>query len=251
MFTFATQPLSIFQIVKSAIKLYAITFSKAWYIFAASWALSSFWLLGYAFEIFPSGDKAKDLISIMPAYMLIIISIIGVLISLLTIYFKWVSWHRIYSIISEPNIPISESLLKVKGKYLMLILNQCLVASIALMVLVPFVLPGIFAFILMLFCVPSILFEDKSITSAIKNSFDLAWGHFWRTLAVILIPFILGLCINLFLPMLLSLSVFIKISGFTISLINSFVIIPIYITTILVQFNDLKLRQSSDIPSQT
>lgn len=97
------------------------------------------------------------------------------------------------------------------------------------------------------FNLPLILFENSSAWSAIKTGLKLVWGKCWHILLGVFLPiFVISIPLTLsyFLWMLYPQNkVFLEIYFITSIIMGTFLLIPLYWSLILVQFNDLKLRK--------
>jgi hypothetical protein len=112
-------------------------------------------------------------------------------------------------------------------------------------------IPAIIFSTSIIFDEPLILFENNTPWAAVKAGIKLIWGKFWRTALGIYLPtFILyGIIMILILLTVFSHSLFLLFTIGTISLaVMILVSLPLYISLILVQFNDLKLRQQVATP---
>lgn len=106
--------------------------------------------------------------------------------------------------------------------------------------------------------IPSILFENKNCFSTIGRSIKLVWGNWWRTFFAAVLPLIL---IFLVVIAIAAMIVFPSLSlvkspqaaqlaywlGALIGALLSALSLPLTVSVILVQFNDLKLRRNNSL----
>lgn len=252
MFTFPDQPSSVAKIIALSWQFYRKTFSKMWFVFALYWLTSLFWLMGSAFGLMPIDIAHKSPSPRHTAALLIFFSV-GAFVTLLALGLKWLALHRIFELSRSPAINFGESVRIIKEKFFTLLVNQFLVALIVILLLIPFILPGIIAMVWLMFCVLLILFSGHTVTSSIRASFDLVWGKWWRTFFVLLLPLAISYVISLGIPYWEKHSLFasghlpLRTLEFLLGLFDAFVILPWLWSTIVVQFHDLQLRQRSSI----
>ena len=146
-----------------------------------------------------------------------------------------------YNLATDPNYSLQRSIRFVLSKYL-IIFSCVLVVYIATVTgLFLFIIPGIFIGILFIFSLLFVLFEDSGWLSAIKRSCKLVWGNWWRTFAVIIAPALLLVVIQNVISLIIGIH-YIWINILVISLVMS-ALKPYFDAVLLVQFNDLKLRE--------
>lgn len=261
MFKFSKETLSISQIWKNSFSLYKNNIGKV-LIFAFLADLmprlpSFFWSLS---------DLIKHNLTLATFYVfyegICYFSVTWILGALIT--------HYLYSSAIDPQCKLSSSVRPVLKKYphiftakllvylsfflvsifmFVLILGPSSFKNVVNMTLYETIYPMLFSTILIIFIgilcltiIPCILFEDKKGFSAIERSIKLVWGNWWRTFAVLSLPFI-GIGFISFLLDLIVTNEQLSI------LLYSFLIyglcMPFITCLILVQYNDLQLRKKN------
>jgi|GEM_PF-3594872 len=246
MFKFADRPLSIVDIYKHGFVFYKDVFSKVWYLIFAGLVVNGIAEFVVSDLINPM-HKALD--KLLPSQLLVI-GVLGLVGFLITLFFAALAMYRIYSFgSSNPNEKVSScfsSALVVLKKWFELISVELLVWAAVMFGLLALLLPGIFLLVLLMFCVPVVLFENAGVFRSIKRSCQLVWGNWWRTFVVLLLPgiiFVSGAVLRAFVQSLnkgilvdaLFDVFYIVFFTFLFGLVHTFV---------LVQYNDLRLRKS-------
>jgi hypothetical protein len=119
------------------------------------------------------------------------------------------------------------------------------------------IIPGLILMVTMLFFQVLIVVDDEGIIASLKRSHNLVWGNYWRTTAVILIPFFiiyaLIMVVAIIAGSLGALSAPEVMQGqiqMTFGVIDiiiavvSVLLVPLLDAVFIAQVNDLKLRKS-------
>ncbi len=148
--------------------------------------------------------------------------------------------------------PFRKVLLITIKKYL-----RCLIAGMAYFVLtylglLLLLLPGIFVGVILMLFIPNIMFNDSQPFDAIKRSFNLIKGNWWRSFAVIFVPIIIILLVFVFFVLIINLlhsligtsfSSGLQVFYFFILLWLAFVwLMPMFFTLLTCLHHDLSLR---------
>jgi len=230
MFSFSSQPQTITEVFNDGWMIYKQTFKSVWWWVFVLMIITSLPLLSSTFihrEV-THGLSWED-----AAY-----SLFNLVVSA---YFVSVILHRIYAVVRKGDVNIGLSTQIAKQKYLTVLLALLIVSILLVLGLTAFLIPGIFIFVLFIFFMPAILFDDKSSIDAIKYSTSLVWGNWWFTFVVILIPVIVMTIIQLLLAILMGLENYMGMAIVKIVLGTLFV--PYFNSLILVQYNNLKMRE--------
>lgn len=254
MFEFSKTKLSILDIWKVSFNLYRQTIAKVWYLAFLMMALLltsitiSAKLKGPVAAI--SKEATKAAAQTQPANPLAHLTVGGVLVNVigivLALFIMAVILHRMYNLAANPDFKLATSIQFVLSKYLIIFSCMLLIYVVVSAGILLFILPGVFLGILFLFSLLFILFDDAGWLSAIKRSCQLVWGNWWRTFAVFIVPAILITVIQNFIPLIFGIR-HVWLNVFIISLVIS-VIKPYLDAVLLIQFNDLKLRQQITAP---
>ncbi|MFA6409565.1 MAG: hypothetical protein WCW01_05265 [Gammaproteobacteria bacterium] len=245
MFKFAAQPLGAWRIMGSSLSLYKQTFSRTWYLFILflirpiNYFIGC--LFGYNFN-FCSFQTKPLTIETFTSRQFAAYFAASLVVSLILLYTKCITLVRINDLVSKPRTSLATSAKTTISKYFPVLGNQIVVYFIISVLVMPLLLPGIFVGILMLFSLPLILFSKNKPMEAIKNSCGLVWGNWLHTCWSVIFPLLAFLLIGTYSPCLLGYGVHGKILAAILALISCFFLIPWFWATILVLFNDLKLR---------
>lgn len=254
MFEFSKTKLSIPEIWKVSFYLYKQTIAKVWYL---AFLMMAVLLTSISISTKMRGPVAavskeagKAAAQVQPANPLAHLTVSGVLINvigiILALFIMAMILHRIYNLAANPDFKLSSSIQFVLSKYLIILSCMLLIYVIVSAGILLFILPGLFLGILFLFSLLFILFDDAGWLSAIKRSCQLVWGNWWRTFAVFIVPAIVITVIQNVIPFVFGIK-HVWLNIFIIALIIS-VLKPYLDAVLLVQFNDLKLRQQITPP---
>lgn len=108
--------------------------------------------------------------------------------------------------------------------------------------------PGVFVSILLLFCMPLVILDHCGWMDAIKKSCQLVWGYWWNTFFVMVVPML----ISIFLIAVIT--AIAKNNQILLAVMNVVVMsffTPFFYAVLLVQFNNLKLKQSTKAVEST
>ncbi|MCD6055051.1 MAG: hypothetical protein K0R12_13 [Gammaproteobacteria bacterium] len=114
-----------------------------------------------------------------------------------------------------------------------------------LSLLSPLILPYLFVFPIIVFAPMAVIFHHYRIFLSFKYTWQLVWGNWWHTFIVFLLAFFMPLVIIALLVLTLSYTMhaiaFIYLIA-AIKLVTLFFILPLGINTLLILYNDLRLR---------
>lgn len=237
MFKFSEQPLSIGEVYGQSFSFYKNTFTKVWFLVFINMLLIG--VVQFIASQYVKFDANMTLAN-LPKPQGLIFMAANFIAFIVEVYFISLVIHRMN--VLAGGIADTNSFRAVGGKWFTLTMTKLIVVLIVLLGSLAFIVPAVFFVVFFVFCIPIVLFENKGPGGAIKRSFQLVWGNWWRTF-VVLIP----AGIILFIGSLLEhvLYDYIKNSfvlyGITTLFFTIFLIL-IY-AFVLVQYNDLKLRK--------
>lgn len=259
MFKFSGNKLSIAEVWEASFSLYKQTLSKIWFfifimvifINIASWYLKS---------LMPV-QIPQQLPKLPVGGALLLFMIVAVVLLLLILFISAVVLHRMYNMVTQANYDLSNSITYVLSKYLIMVVSMLIVGCV---MLVPIVIAGlltalsqpfmvlvllaelfiIFSLFLFMFNIPAILFDNKGCLDAIKSSAQLVWGNWWRTFLIFVVPLLLIFILDLVIMLIKNMWIY-SLGNI---LLATFITFPFIKAVILVQFNDLKLRQDITLP---
>lgn len=237
MFKFSEQPLSIGEVYGQSFSFYTNVFAKVWFLVFINMLLVGVVL--FIASQYVKFDANMTLANVSKQQALIFVAA-NFIAFVIEVYFISLVIHRMN--ILAGGAADTNSFKEVGNKWFTLTMTKLMVVLILLLGSLVFIAPAIFFVVFFVFCIPIVLFENKGPGGAIKRSFQLVWGNWWRTL-VVLIP----AGIILFIGSLLEhvLYDYIKNSfvlyGITTLFFTIFLVL-VY-AFVLVQYNDLKLRK--------
>ena len=233
MFKFAVLPISVKEATLATLQLYKTTFAKIWYIFIPYWLAGMYSFAGY-FLGFPKRAHDKTFY---------IYATGSLIIWLIALYFKCVALYQMQEEVTG-HTTIDVAMRTMWKKYFVVLINQVLVGLATAALLLLGVIPGVFVGGLLILCLPLILFDNRSIFDAIRDSWSLVWGNWWRAFCVIAVPLVLIMVLTFsYLQLIDYHEPYLLGCALILSLISGFVFFPIYLAALLVVFNDLKLRK--------
>ena len=246
-----SQPVSIAKVLKLSFRLYAASFDRLLKFFVALAApacligLLVYFVSGLFVEplkLVVGGHNANTIVGLVTL-------LLGAIVMLATLILYVVSYPSlVYRIANAPLEHDSSFLqtLNVGLKKLPSIIFAVILLTIALLLgYVFFIVPGVILSVSTAFYIYFIVIESLGAYDSLKASHNLVWGHWWRTLVIFAVPFVLVILLYLAVGFILSLVV--PENSFMPSLINlvlSSFSLPYFFTLGYVQFNDLKLRQA-------
>lgn len=241
MFEFSKRKLNIPEIWKASFELYKQTLSKVWYL-AFIMILILLGCFNIAIKAHIPSQALKHVKDTQPAFHLSPVSAICYVLAMIVgLFLISVILHRMYNLVTDPKYSLQRSIFFVLSKYL--IIFSCVlvvyVATVGGFLL--FIVPGVFIGVLFMFSLFAILFENAGWLSAIKRSYKLVWGNWWRTFAVIIFPALLLVVIQNVIALIIGVH-YVWINILVVSLVMSG-LKPYFDAVLLVQFNDLKLRE--------
>ncbi len=115
-----------------------------------------------------------------------------------------------------------------------------------------FLIPGVIVMVILIFYYPLIVVDDLGPLVAFKRCFNLVWGDWVRTAVVVLVPTILFAAVSISIEMggwgffsaIYPLSGKSSIYHHLVKLVFGAFYFPFFVTLVLVQLNDLKIRKS-------
>lgn len=130
-------------------------------------------------------------------------------------------------------------------KYFTLLLGFVVSLLITIGGLVLLFIPGVIVLFILPFVKFHILFEEKSVWSAVKNSFSLVWGNWWRTFFVTFIPMLIPIIILLYFNLCCDYSKnqLTNIYAYFISPFIAIFVTPLFEVLLINQYYDLKHRK--------
>ena len=173
---------------RRSFRIYAQTFSKVWYLaFIGIFLLNTFTL-----------NTADDF------HMSYTRIIIFVIIVLFYIFLSLVIMHRIYSLVLDRKITITESVIYVSHKcraafvcLLSIFLIFCAGTILSLFLfgkvygMYICLCYAIFVYILFIYAIPYVLFNNKKGLESLKCSAKLTWKNWWKVFVLFIIPIII------------------------------------------------------------
>jgi hypothetical protein len=117
-----------------------------------------------------------------------------------------------------------------------------------------FVFPGIILLIFLMYALPLLMIDKKSMFSALGNSFRLAAGNWWYSFFTLLVPFIVFVVLiaptEIVLAHMQLGQTSISRGGIIYNLIIMTLIMPWIYATVVVLFHNVKLRKAVNTPKE-
>lgn len=269
MFTFKTQPQSIWSVMADGLRLYRAGIMKVWY-----WQII-FFLPAVLLSLVDTLINPDADLPFTPLYISFLV--VTLLISAVaSIGGHCFTFSRMHAVGVHGDTSIKSSMLLALNKilpvfgaavvfflvlllicapiyYLFASVQSVLVAFIGLALVYAVVLcGGIFCLLFPLF----ILFENKGVFSSLRNSMSHIAGNFWRTLTMFFILSLVGMLVvyALILPLQLlaffgdsSVALVIGIIGIFLAYIAIYAfVLPVYTAMLLALYHDVKVRKALD-----
>ncbi|MBU0744694.1 MAG: hypothetical protein KKE11_04935 [Gammaproteobacteria bacterium] len=228
---FSNKQSNLKEIWISSLRLYHKAFSQIWYLGVLAGMLTTISILlnvlyrdkGISLKILSFGSP--------------------LLISLVTVYLTSLILFNANNINNNQIVSLKNSLAYINKRFIKVVISVFILYFLYSFGLIAFILPGIFLFILFSMVQPLTLLDSNGIIESFKNSHKIVWGNWWRTFAI-LMPLMF---INYWTGILLSYA-FNNHRWYLIGIIGPLAILfyPLFYVCILVVFNDLKSRKTTN-----
>lgn len=280
MIKFAKQPISITKAWKTGFSIYKKTFAKVWFLLLIGSIISVISFVTSSFlhrlDLHNHPFIHSQIFSITITVLLTLVSLYVFPLILYLIYQLVinidVSFKNLCKIVLKKYGTLFLSLIYIVLIMLVVLLIFCVVVIgiVLLFFLIKKVLPvftaelasrifwsGMMIFVLSVLgtilivgaaivtTIPFILFENKSAWEAIKASWRLSKNNILRIIAVIFVPILVITIPFVAMSLMivkLSCIVFLFVFYILWGIVNGFLVYPLQLSLVLVQFNDLKLR---------
>ena len=236
MFGFANTSQSIGEVLADGFKLYRLTVLKVFPLAGLSLLIGAIpTLSGLNVEAIQVGNAPNVAALIVPVLTLVLTLLAALAVSVALIQSMYaLAWGR--------NDRWMDRLRVMMRRFGSII--GVFIFSSALMVIgfTAFFFPGVFVSVLLLFCMPLVVLDNCGWVGAIKKSCQLVWGHWWNTFLVMVVPMLL----SFFLMTLIT--AIAKKNELLLTVMNVVVMsffMPFFYAVLLVQFNNLKLKQAA------
>lgn len=235
---FSQNKLAMTEIWITAWQLYRRTFSKTWQLGLILGVIATVPLLvGKIYgtkiftEIFGGAISRETAITVA-------ILIIAAMVSL---YFTTLLLQQIYIIGDEQNYSFWSVARVVNKKYIKIAASMIIVFVAGYLGLLLLIFPGVFISGLLIMVQPLILFDNQGVIEALKRSWMLVWGKWWHTVIVVFLPLLAG---NILMSLVVEYALDkqqLYILG--VNLLIATLFYPFVYSSVLMVFNDLKLRK--------
>jgi hypothetical protein len=241
MYQFASQQLKVTEMYKQAFAFYRVSFRHVWPLVVLGMiGLFIAQAVGYYSGIInplkPIGETFSGFANFSIAQLVPITVLFAAII--VNLYFVSVAMYRMYVFGGGVTGSLKESLSFVFHKLPTLIFVKIIVLILILVGIFMVILPGVWLAIAFAFCTPAVLFENKHAWGAIATSFSLAWGRWWQTFAVLVIPWLLILLTAIVSSQIKD---FLTVTAISLALFS--VLMPLLYAFLLVQYHNLRLRK--------
>lgn len=275
MFKFATQAQTAGKAISDSVKLAKSTFSKIWPVALIIGIIQAIQLLIQP-PMRDFGPKAAHAIATPPPLPSAGTIIALILMAFVILYFVIILLHRIYNAVQDPQASLSSSMSFAARKYFpvigaativvlieivtMLILGALSFGIGALFGLINaqlgnvvrilcFIASGVGMFYLMFllyFFFPAMVTDNLGVFASIKHSWQITWGNWWHVFVIFFIPILATFAVATGFSTALMLMGSNTMVGFAImQLVIALFLMPWINSTILVIYNNLKLRNAA------
>ena len=243
MYQYPSQPQSIDKVLQSSLKLYAFTFRQV-----IAFALVAAVITALPEFVIPelNARDPKIVIQAIETYVwLFRVVMVPSLVFYNAIY------YRMDNAVRDPSKDYAHALAVGVKKTLPVVAALILCGLVVGLGLMLALVPGIFLGVSLVFCQPIIVLGQEGIGGALKSSFRLVWGNWWRTFAVFLVFSMAVMAVFMIMGFLFGFAVVPHenpeaASSLLLSLVGivtSAVMTPLFSALVLVQLNDLNLRR--------
>ena len=240
---FLSQPQSVLGVIDNSLKVYRATFLKV-LPFSIPYAIITAIPSLLLFHI----------IAIPSLNTVLFISTISIGCALISLLLVAVIYARIFFEVQKENRGYNASFKLAFSKYPIYLISSVVYFVINVVGFLFFVLPGVFFSVYFCFYFIMILFEQEDVVESFWRSTSLIKDHWWRTLGALIIPVIVLTLIlrvmewfsGLRLVFLTHFPSFEKaVHGHCITVAIMAILMPWFLSVMLCQYQDLKLRRSS------
>jgi len=227
---FSKNQLTVKEIWLTSLQLYRKSLAHVWSLAIIIGVIVTCSLL---FNVTHAGDAASFNVARV---------ILFVVVGLITAFLTSSLLHHIYNIGNEQSISLKDSMFFVATKYITLAVSMLIVFVLSMLGIILIILPGIFILVSFAMVQPLILFDAQGVMGALKGSFKLVWGNWWRTFAVVFPLIFIGYWVSYVVGRVaIDGKWYLAISN----VLFAVIFYPLFYSCILVLFNDLKLRKSN------
>jgi hypothetical protein len=171
----------------------------------------------------------------------------------ISIVFYTAIYHHVFKFLQAETEKFWASIWVGIKKFLLISFAVLLAALLTGLGYVALAIPGIYLTVVFAIYLPLLITENLNPFNALKSSIELIWLNWWRTAIIVGIPSFLFMLVNLAIeiyalrwltiphPLGGEILLFHHISKFILAIFY----FPFFVTLVLVQVNDLKLRKSS------
>lgn len=167
-------------------------------------------------------------------------------------WFVLLMLHRGYYCYVGDKRPLTESIGVAFKCYPVAFVSVILLGVMSLIGFFLLLLPGIFIYISCLFYLLFILVERRGIIDSLKASFNMIWGHWWRTFGTIFVPVVVFLVVMFVLQTLLGVTLVLERTqdikkvfwdDYLLMMLMISIFIPWFVATIITIFETLRNRR--------
>ena len=245
MFTLSDQPQSIFGIIANSLRLYKSVLIKILpfsLIYVVTFTLPNFLL--FHLILVRKTDKFLDYFGI------------AVLCFFLSTWLVMVMYYRVYLVMIGSSEGYGLAIKTAFQKFVVCLITHIIFFIITLVGMMLFLIPGIFFAIYFGFYLLAIIIDQDDVVASFRRSASLVRNHWWRTFVITLVPFLAIAIISKALEQLIDVPlVFISHVPTFEKIVHSHIImgvimailLPWFLTMLLCQYHDLKLRHSDQV----
>lgn len=246
MYQKATQPLSTGKLLDNTMQLYRSSFTKSLpfvIIIALLTSMPNPWMahsLGADDQLVQDPFALLKGVNIAASFIIVLVNLV--------LYIAVI--HVIAAVMNNSYQNIASSLIIGLRKFIPILIASIVYVIALVSGTLLLIIPGVILSMSLIFFMPLMVVDNQGIIESLTSSHRLVWGEWWRTSTVLTIP-VLFYCIFLILMLILSLSlssVEEVLSGTSLfsatgNILLNILLLPFFLSIVLVQLNDLKLRK--------
>lgn len=247
------QPQTIGGVLDTTFQLFKASVGKVWIlclIGGLAGAIPTVYLLTQGILANPADPAAALGLFARPGYWLANIATI-----ILSLWSMGALYLKINAIGTDADLGLGEALQVSLRKTPLLFLTVILFAIVLGIGLVLLLIPGLILMISLALCFNLVLLEDKGPVASLSGSHNLVWGNWWRTLAILIVGFVIVFVIYIAIGLVLGVAVpllgmgsddplaFTMIASALVGVLGSLILTPFYIAMVVAVYWDLKLRK--------
>lgn len=254
MYELAKHPADIGRLIDSGIKLFRHSFSSVFLIaLAANFLIFIPEVIGRLF----GGSNDVMPYTIIP----LLFGVLGILVMLVYLSLYAALILKTWTLANQQQVPVQELITKGFSLLLPIVIGSILFFLACLLGMILLIIPGIYLSVALCFYYFAIVIDAKEPIEALKYSYRIIKGYWWRTLFIMLIPAMIAMILYFIVAFVGGILAFI-LTGFAtegqgfeiviqmVTTVAQACFTPLYVSMLLVVYHDLKLRTEDTMPPE-